>query len=74
MFTVTPRLVQQFRYEVGCQFNKGFTSTNYGSGRGLELIPLDASDTNGSTDASVSPSLALGKGWEEFRSAGAQLE
>ena len=122
MFTVTPRLTQQFRYDMGWQSNKGFTNTNYGSGRGLELIPLDrielylsappyithtnpalhdgigdmtflfkyraasadpengnyvvtavlaatvptASHTNGSTDASVSPSLALGKGWGNF--------
>jgi len=41
MFTVTPRLVQQFRYDTGWQLNKGFTNTNYGGGRGLELVPLD---------------------------------
>jgi len=41
MFTVTPRLVQQFRYDMGWQSNKGFTNSNYGSGRGLELVPLD---------------------------------
>ena len=41
MFTVTPRLVQQFRYDLGWQSNKGFTNANYGSGRGLELVPLD---------------------------------
>ena len=122
MFTVTPRLVQQFRYDMGWQLNSGFTNANYGSGKGLELVPLDrvelyvgappylthtkpgvndgigdmtflfkyraAADnpengnyvvtamlaatvptgtyTNGSTDASLTPSLALGKGWGNF--------
>ena len=41
MFTVTPRLVQQFRYDMGWQLNSGFTNANYGSGKGLELVPLD---------------------------------
>lgn len=41
MFTVTPRLVQQFRYDMGWQLNGGFTNANYGSGKGLELVPLD---------------------------------
>jgi hypothetical protein len=122
MFTVTPRLVQQFRYDMGWQSNKGFTNANYGGGKGLELIPLDRIElyvsappyithtkpgvtdgigdmtflfkyraasgnpengnyvvtamliatvptgtyANGSTDASVSPTLALGKGWRNF--------
>jgi hypothetical protein len=122
MFTVTPRLVQQFRYDMGWQSNKGFTNANYGSGRGLELVPVDRIElyvsappyithtkpglndgigdmtflfkyrvaagnpengnyvvtavlaatiptgayANGSTDASVTPSLALGKGWGNF--------
>ncbi|MGE5056116.1 MAG: hypothetical protein ACM3WP_18295 [Acidobacteriota bacterium] len=122
MFTVTPRLVQQFRYDMGWQSNKGFTNANYGSGRGLELVPLNrielyvsvppyithtkpgvqdgigdmtfmfkyraaagspengnyvvtavlaatvptATYTNGSTDPSLTPSLALGKGWGNF--------
>ncbi|MGC1651161.1 MAG: hypothetical protein WA741_35480 [Candidatus Sulfotelmatobacter sp.] len=122
MFTVTPRLVQQFRYDMGWQLNSGFTNANYGSGKGLELVPLDrvelyvsgppylthtkpgVSDgigdmtflfkyraaagnpengnyvvtamlaatvptgtyTNGSTDASLTPTLALGKGWGNF--------
>ena len=122
MFTVTPRLVQQFRYDMGWQSNKGFTKANYGGGRGLELVPLDRIElyvsappysthtkpglndgigdmtflfkyraaagnpengnyivtavlaatvptgtyANGSTDASVTPSLALGKGWGNF--------
>jgi len=122
MFTVTPRLVQQFRYDMGWQLNSGFTNANYGSGKGIELVPLDRVElyvsvppylthtkpgvndgigdmtflfkyraaagnpengnyvvtamlaatvstgayTNGSTDASLTPSLALGKGWGNF--------
>ena len=122
MFTVTPRLVQQFRYDMGWQLNGGFTNANYGNSKGLELVPLDrmelyvsappylthtkpgvedgigdmtfllkyraaAADpengnyvvtamllatvptgtyTNGSTDASVTPTLAFGKGWRNF--------
>jgi hypothetical protein len=122
IFTVTPRLVQQFRYDMGWQLNSGFTNANFGSGKGLELVPLDRVELyvsalpylthtkpgvndgigdmtflckyraaagnpengnyvvtailsatvptgtylNGSTDASVSPTLALGKGWGNF--------
>ena len=122
MFTVTPRLVQQFRYDMGWQPNNGYVNANYGGSKGLELVPLDrvelsvsappyithtkpglmdsvgdmtflfkyraAAGTsengnyvvtamplatvptgqykNGSTDASISPTLALGKGWGNF--------
>jgi hypothetical protein len=122
MFTVTPRLVQQFRYDAGWQLNSGFTNANYGNSKGLELIPLDRVElyvsappylthtkpgsedgigdmtflfkyraaaanpengnyvvtamlvatvptgtyANGSTDASVAPTLVLGKGWRNF--------
>ena len=41
IFTVTPRLVQQFRYDMGWQSNSGFTNANYGSGKGLELVPAN---------------------------------
>jgi hypothetical protein len=41
IFTVTPRLVQQFRYDMGWQLNNRFTNANYGSGKGLELVPSD---------------------------------
>ncbi len=41
IFTVTPRLVQQFRYDIGWQSISGFTNANYGIGKGLELVPLD---------------------------------
>jgi hypothetical protein len=122
LFTVTPRLVQQFRYDMGWQLNSGFTNANYGSGKGLELVPLDRIElyvsappyvthtkprvndgigdmtflfkyraaagnpengnyvvtamlaasvptgtyTNGSTNSSLTPTLALGKGWGNF--------
>ena len=122
LFTVTPRLVQQFRYDMGWQLTNGFTNANYGGGKGLELVPFDRVEfsvsappylthmkpgvrdgigdmaflfkyriaagnpekgnyvvtamlaatvptgtySNGSTDASVTPSLALGKGWGNF--------
>src|SRR5215469_6034888 len=41
MFTVTPRLVQQFRYDMGWQPNAGFTNANYGGGKGVEIVPCD---------------------------------
>jgi hypothetical protein len=122
LFTVTPRLVQQFRYDMGWQSGGGFTNANYGGGKGLELVPIDRVElsvsappyvthtkpglndgigdmaflfkyraaagnpehgnyvvtavlaatvptgtyANGLTDASVTPSLALGKGWGNF--------
>jgi hypothetical protein len=122
MFTVTPRLVQQFRYDMGWQSTNGFTNANYGGSKGLELVPVDRIElyvsappyithtkpglvdgigdmtflfkyraaagnsehgnyivtamlsatmptgtySNGSTDASVAPTLALGKGWGNF--------
>ncbi len=40
MFTLTPGLVQQFRYDVSWQPNR-FTNTNYGAGKGIEVIPVD---------------------------------
>jgi hypothetical protein len=107
---------------MGWQLNSGFTNANYGSGKGLELVPLDRVElyvsappylthtkpgvndgigdmtflfkyraaagnpengnyvvtamlaatvptgtfTNGSTDASLTPTLAFGKGWRNF--------
>ena len=38
LFTVAPRLVQQVRYDIGWQSKAGSTTTNYGSGRGLEIL------------------------------------
>ena len=122
MFTVTPRLVQQFRYDMGWQSGGGFTNANYGGGKGLELVPINRVElsvsappfithtkpgvndglgdmaflvkyrmasgnpengnyvvtamlaatvptgtyTNGSPAASLTPTLALGKGWGNF--------
>src|SRR2546423_11367210 len=40
--TTTPRLEQEFRYDVIWQATpNGPTTVNYGSGKGLELIPFD---------------------------------
>ncbi len=41
MFTVTPRLVQQFRYDMAWQTQGKTTTANYGTGKGLELIPTE---------------------------------
>lgn len=40
LFTTTPRLLEQLRYDVGIQPKQGFDTTNFGSGKGLELIPI----------------------------------
>jgi hypothetical protein len=122
IFTVTPRLIQQLRYDMGWQSNGRFTNANYGGGKGLELIPVDRVElyvstlpyvthtkpglndgigdltflfkyraaagnpengnyvvtpmliatvptgtyTNGATDAVLTPTVALGKGWRNF--------
>jgi Putative MetA-pathway of phenol degradation len=40
--TTTPRLEQEFRYDIFWQTNaKGITAENYAGGKGLELIPLE---------------------------------
>ncbi|HEU5336250.1 MAG TPA: hypothetical protein VFU27_09815 [Terriglobales bacterium] len=44
LFTVTPRLVQQFRYDLAWQTKGDATTANYGSGKGLELIPTDRTE------------------------------
>lgn len=41
LFTVTPRLVQQFRYDMAWQSQGNATTANYGTGKGLELIPTE---------------------------------
>lgn len=41
LFTVTPRLVQQFRYDVGWQTQQNATTVNYGGGKGLEIVPTE---------------------------------
>jgi hypothetical protein len=121
--TQTARLKQEFRYDIGWQQgSNGVYAGNYGSNKGLELIPAErveisllvppyivhnqrkmidgfgdlpmamryrlvsanaehgnyivtlllsatvptGSHTNGSPDASLSPTLAAGKGWGKF--------
>lgn len=122
MFTVTPRLLQQLRYDMAWQTNGGATTANYGTGRGLEITPTEHTEflisappyvthdnprlhdgfgdmaflfkyrvaagnerrgnyvvtaflsttvptgtySNGSTHATFTPTLALGKGWGNF--------
>src|SRR5262249_23767723 len=44
MFTVTPRLVQQFRYDVGWQLNSAFATDSYGGSEGLDLVSLERVD------------------------------
>lgn len=39
MFTTTPRLEEEFRYDVGWQNTTAGNLTNYGGGKGLEFIP-----------------------------------
>jgi hypothetical protein len=40
--TVTPRLEEEYRYDIFWQTNNsGITSENYGGGKGLELIPAE---------------------------------
>lgn len=40
LFTTTPRLLEQLRYDTTTQPKLGFTTTNFGAGKGLELIPI----------------------------------
>src|SRR5690349_14671051 len=43
--TTTPRLEQEFRYDVVWQeLGAGHNVTNYGNGKGLELIPFDRTE------------------------------
>jgi hypothetical protein len=39
LFTTTPRLLEQLRFDAVRQTTKGFDTVNYGGGKGLELIP-----------------------------------
>ncbi|HYM74821.1 MAG TPA: hypothetical protein VE377_02495 [Candidatus Dormibacteraeota bacterium] len=65
MFTITPRLVQQFRYDMGWQSNNGFTNANYGGSQGLELVPVDRIELYVSTPPNIThtkPGLVDGMG------------
>jgi hypothetical protein len=44
LFTVTPRLVQQVRYDIAWQSKAGSTTTNFGGGKGLELVPAERAE------------------------------
>ena len=41
LFTTTPRLEEELRYDMGWQTNGDLTTANYGGGKGLELIPTE---------------------------------
>lgn len=49
LFTVTPRLLEQLRFDVAQQVKNGFTTTNFGGGKGLELIPTERTEITVST-------------------------
>jgi len=40
LFTTTPRLLEQLRFDIATQPKRGFETTNFGGGKGLELIPF----------------------------------
>ncbi len=40
LFTTTPRLLEQLRFDVPVSRKQGFETTNFGGGKGLELIPI----------------------------------
>ena len=40
LFTTTPRLLEQLRFDIATQPKKGYETTNFGGGNGLELIPF----------------------------------
>src|SRR5579864_3672740 len=41
MFTITPRLEEEFRYDIGTQQTGSGDVTNFGEGKGFELIPTE---------------------------------
>lgn len=40
LFTTTPRLLEQLRFDVPISRKQGFETNNFGGGKGLELIPI----------------------------------
>ena len=40
LFTTTPRLLEQLRFDTTIQTKAGYETTNFGAGKGLELIPF----------------------------------
>lgn len=44
LFTTTPRLLEQLRYDASLQPKGAFDTANFGGGKGLELIPTDRTE------------------------------
>ncbi len=54
LFTTTPRLLEQLRFDTVTQPKKGYETTNFGGGKGLELIPFGNTEILISTPPFVS--------------------
>ena len=54
LFTTTPRLLEQLRFDTVTQPKKGYETTNFGGGKGLELIPFGKTEILISTPPFVS--------------------
>ena len=54
LFTTTPRLLEQLRFDIATQSKAGFETTNFGGGKGLELIPFAKTEILISTPPFVS--------------------
>jgi len=54
LFTTTPRLLEQLRFDIATQPKKGYETTNFGGGKGLELIPFGNTEILISTPPFVS--------------------
>jgi Putative MetA-pathway of phenol degradation len=69
LFTTTPRLLEQLRFDIATQSKAGFETTNFGGGKGLELIPFANTEILISTPPFVShdkPGLQDGVGDMSF--------
>jgi hypothetical protein len=53
LFTLTPRLLEQLRFDVARQTKSGYITANYGGGKGLELIPTERTEITVSTPSYV---------------------
>ena len=69
--TVTPRLEQEFRYDQSRRYLANSTTlTNYGGGKGLELIPTQNTEVIIGVPAYLvkeSPNKPTERGWEDER-------
>lgn len=69
LFTTTPRLLEQLRFDVPVSRKHGFETTNFGGGKGLELIPIGNTELLISTPPYVThdkPSVQDGLGDMSF--------